>query len=53
MREQGVEVWYMLARDEGHGFRKRRSRDLFYSVMAAFFDAHLVRGDRVPVLASE
>lgn len=41
VRANDVEVWYVLARDEGHGFRKRRSRDVFYSVMAEFFERHL------------
>jgi len=27
VRAQGVEVWYMLAKDEGHGFRKKPNRD--------------------------
>ena len=27
MREQGREAWYLLARDEGHGFRKKANRD--------------------------
>lgn len=43
-RKNGSEVWYFLARDEGHGFRKRRSRDLFYPAMAAFFETYLKRG---------
>lgn len=41
VRANGVDVWYVLARDEGHGFRKRRSRDLFYATMVAFFARHL------------
>ena len=28
VREQGGEVWYLLAKDEGHGFRKKSNRDL-------------------------
>ena len=27
VRGNGQEVWYMLARDEGHGFRKKQNRD--------------------------
>ena len=27
VRAQGGDVWYMLARDEGHGFRKKPNRD--------------------------
>ncbi|HEX4871068.1 MAG TPA: S9 family peptidase [Nevskiaceae bacterium] len=28
VRGNGGEVWYLLARDEGHGFRKKANRDL-------------------------
>jgi dipeptidyl aminopeptidase/acylaminoacyl peptidase len=38
VRERGADVWYMLAPDEGHGFRRRRTRDLFYQLMVAFFE---------------
>jgi dipeptidyl aminopeptidase/acylaminoacyl peptidase len=27
MRAQGAEAWYLLAKDEGHGFRKKSNRD--------------------------
>ena len=27
IREQGTDVWYMLANDEGHGYRKKPNRD--------------------------
>jgi len=27
VRAQGGEVWYMLAKDEGHGFLKKPNRD--------------------------
>ena len=46
VREQGTPVWYFLARDEGHGFRKRRSRDLFYAAMTTFFATHLLGDDQ-------
>jgi len=41
VRSQGRDVWYMVAKNEGHGFRKRRNRDLFYSLMILFFEKHL------------
>jgi dipeptidyl aminopeptidase/acylaminoacyl peptidase len=43
VRRQGKDVWYMVARDEGHGFRKRRNRDVFYLLTVLFFDKHLKR----------
>ncbi|WP_146657929.1 S9 family peptidase [Enhygromyxa salina] len=42
LREQGQEVWYMLAPTEGHGFRKAINRDTFYGLMATFFERHLL-----------
>ncbi|HTE49407.1 MAG TPA: alpha/beta fold hydrolase [Kofleriaceae bacterium] len=42
VRQSGVEAWYMVAPDEGHGFHKRRTRDTFYQLMAAFFEMHLL-----------
>ena len=42
VREQGREVWYMLAADEGHGFQKRENRDAFYAATSQFFERHLL-----------
>ncbi|MEE8118021.1 MAG: S9 family peptidase [Gammaproteobacteria bacterium] len=36
IRENGGKVPYLLARDEGHGFRKKANRDYYYSVAAHF-----------------
>ena len=36
LRAQGREVWYLLARDEGHGFRKKANQDASVAVQAAF-----------------
>lgn len=36
VRANGTEVWYFLAKDEGHGFRKQSNRDLFYQTAACF-----------------
>ena len=41
VRSNGRDVWYMLARNEGHGFRKKENRDLFYQLMILFFEKHL------------
>ncbi len=46
VRKQGRDVWYMVAKNEGHGFRKRSNRDLFYSLMILFFEKHLTQGSR-------
>jgi len=35
-------VWYMLARDEGHGFQKKPNRDAFLQAVSLFFEQHLL-----------
>lgn len=37
VRESGVEAWYMLAKDEGHGFRKKSNRDAMNEAVALYF----------------
>lgn len=36
LRARGEDVWYVAARDEGHGFRKKSNRDAYYEVAAMF-----------------
>jgi dipeptidyl aminopeptidase/acylaminoacyl peptidase len=48
VREGGNEAWYMMAPDEGHGFRKRQTRDTFYHLMATFFEKHLLDRELLP-----
>ena len=36
IRSNGGEVWYLAARDEGHGFRKKANRDFNAYVVASF-----------------
>jgi dipeptidyl aminopeptidase/acylaminoacyl peptidase len=43
IRAAGGEVWYLGAKDEGHGFRKKSNRD-FYLATAAMFLERLKRG---------
>jgi dipeptidyl aminopeptidase/acylaminoacyl peptidase len=42
IRAGGGEVWYLAAKDEGHGFRKKTNRD-FYLHTAALFLQHLAK----------
>lgn len=44
VRSSGHDTWFFLAKNEGHSFRRRRTRDLFYSVMSEFFERYLVQG---------
>ena len=36
LRAKGGEVWYLLAADEGHGYRKKQNVDVYYRVFAQF-----------------
>ena len=42
IRENGGTVWYMLAKDEGHGFRKKDNRDRMTEAIALFLQEHLL-----------
>ncbi len=39
----GVPVWYVLAKDEGHGFRKKVNRDYDRAAKFAFLEAYLLQ----------
>jgi dipeptidyl aminopeptidase/acylaminoacyl peptidase len=42
VRENGGTVWYLLAKDEGHGFRKKTNRDYLADVRALFLETFLL-----------
>ena len=42
LKARGVPVWYVLARDEGHGFRKKFNRDYQLAATALFLTRHLL-----------
>ena len=42
VRGQGKKVWYLLGKDEGHGFQKRVNRDFFMQATALFFEKYLL-----------
>ena len=43
VRKQGRDVWYLVANNEGHGFRKKDNRDLFTELTVLFLERHLRR----------
>ncbi len=43
IRENGAEAWYILAKDEGHGFQKQSNRDVQNAAIAAFLKTKLLR----------
>lgn len=38
-----VEVWYLLAKDEGHGFAKKTNRDYYNAAVVLFFREFLLK----------
>jgi dipeptidyl aminopeptidase/acylaminoacyl peptidase len=41
IRARGGEVWYLAAKDEGHGFRKKANRDFYQRTIVAFLEKQL------------
>jgi dipeptidyl aminopeptidase/acylaminoacyl peptidase len=42
VKKNGGPVWYLLAKDEGHGFAKKRNRDFMSYAMIAFVRQYLL-----------
>jgi dipeptidyl aminopeptidase/acylaminoacyl peptidase len=42
VRGAGQAVWYLLAKDEGHGFQKKANRDAMMAAVLAFWKQHLL-----------
>lgn len=42
MTDAGMPVWYVLARDEGHGFRKKDNRDYWMQTVVSFMKKYLL-----------
>ena len=42
IRARNGDVWYFLALDEGHGFRKKSNRDLYNNAVVLFLRKHLL-----------
>jgi dipeptidyl aminopeptidase/acylaminoacyl peptidase len=38
VRANGGEAWYLAAKDEGHGFRKKANRDFYLETVAVFLE---------------
>jgi dipeptidyl aminopeptidase/acylaminoacyl peptidase len=43
VQQQGRDVWYMVAKNEGHGFQKKDNRDTFTLLSVLFLEKHLGR----------
>jgi dipeptidyl aminopeptidase/acylaminoacyl peptidase len=42
LRGANIETWYMLAKDEGHGFKKKRNVDYQFFATVLFLDRFLM-----------
>jgi dipeptidyl aminopeptidase/acylaminoacyl peptidase len=42
VRKNGSPVWYLMARDEGHGFAKKRNQDFQFYATVRFMQDHLL-----------
>ena len=45
LRAKGQTVWYLLAKDEGHGFRKQANRDYQFLATIEFLRRHLLEAE--------
>lgn len=43
IRDQGGLVWYLMAKDEGHGFAKKKNADFQWLSSMLFFRDHLIK----------
>jgi len=41
IRSRGGEVWYLAAKDEGHGFKKKTNRDFYQKTIVTFLEKQL------------
>lgn len=42
LKKQGTPVWYLMARDEGHGFKKKQNQDFQFDAEILFLDKFLL-----------
>jgi dipeptidyl aminopeptidase/acylaminoacyl peptidase len=43
LNKQGTPVWYMMAKDEGHGFQKKANRDFEFYATVEFLKEYLLK----------
>jgi len=43
LKKQGTTVWYLMAKDEGHGFRKKANQDFQFYAMVEFLKEYLLK----------
>lgn len=43
IKKNGSPVWYLMAKDEGHGFRKKSNNDFYTASMMLFLENYLIK----------
>jgi dipeptidyl aminopeptidase/acylaminoacyl peptidase len=43
LKSQGTPVWYIVAKDEGHGYRKKSNADFQFYASIAFLEKYLLQ----------
>ncbi|HEV8268216.1 MAG TPA: prolyl oligopeptidase family serine peptidase, partial [Thermoanaerobaculia bacterium] len=43
VRKGGVPVWYLLGKDEGHGFQKKKNQDFLFFSAVKFVEENLLK----------
>ena len=43
LKKQNVPVWYILAKDEGHGYQKKQNQDYQFYAMVEFLQQYLLQ----------
>jgi len=43
LKKQGTPVWYLMAKDEGHGFRKKQNQDFQFYATVEFLEEYLLK----------
>jgi len=43
LKKQGTSVWYVMAKDEGHGFQKKANADFQFYAMVEFLQEYLLK----------
>ncbi|HEX8679648.1 MAG TPA: S9 family peptidase [Chthoniobacterales bacterium] len=43
LKQQGTPVWYLVGKDEGHGFQKKRNQDFQFYATIQFMREHLLK----------
>jgi dipeptidyl aminopeptidase/acylaminoacyl peptidase len=46
VRQNGTPVWWLLAKDEGHGFRKKKNQDYQFYATVMFIKQYLLGDGR-------